>query len=64
MELSTQQIDAKLERHMRRKVKLEELAEKISGRISYREQAIRALSKQRTISLNFKLNLNGEENHL
>lgn len=64
MELSTQQIDAKLERHMRRKVKLEELATKINGRISYREQAIRALSKQRTISLNFKLNLNGEENHL
>lgn len=60
--MTTEQIDAKIDRHVFRKRKLEKLMTKIHHRILYRNDAIAALSKQRAIALNFNLPLEEKEN--
>lgn len=61
MELTKEQIDKKLERHVFRKKKLEALMTKIHHRILYRNDCIAALSKKRAIALNFSLPLNDQQ---
>lgn len=57
MELTTDELIAKIDHHTYRKKKLEKLAGKIHRRIIYREECLRSLRAKLTVDLNLTLPL-------
>jgi len=55
MELTTEQLDEKIGKHLKRRKRLERMMEQIVKRVDYRDRQIRELSAKRTITLNMKL---------